>query len=83
MRGRLTMDWCQQYTRELLALTKGWSQFADVPRGQRQTCAAIGRKLHSMGGKDAMQDAYRKAKAANRAAGVIQAYWHGIGDWQW
>lgn len=75
--------WIRRYTSELVDLTKGWSQFADVPKGQQITCAAIGRRLHSMGGKAAMQEAYYKAKASNRAAGVIAAYWHGIGDWQW
>jgi hypothetical protein len=67
----------------LIDLTKRWNQFEDIPRSQQLECADIGKRINAVGGFAAMQSAYREAKARNRSASVIQAYWHGIGDWQW
>ncbi len=75
--------WKQQYTRQLLELTKRWNNHEDVPRSQQLECKAIGKNLNHVGGMSAMQDAYREARAANKDVHVIQAYWHGIGGWQW
>lgn len=68
---------------QLRALTKRWNAYEDVPRSQQLECTAIGRGLHGIGGEALMRDAYYDATASNRAASVIAAYWHGIGDWQW
>lgn len=70
-------------TKQLLDLTKRWNQFEDIPRSQQLECANIGKALNAQGGMDAMRTAYYEATAKNRAASVIAAYWHGIGDWQW
>lgn len=68
---------------QLLDVTKRWNAYEDVPRSQQLECADIGKKLHAIGGTNLMREAYYDAKAINKAACVIAAYWHGIGDWQW
>lgn len=68
---------------QLLDLTKRWNESEDIPRSQQLECADIGRKLNAMGGISLMREAYYYAKRPNRAASVIAAYWHGVGDWQW
>ena len=73
----------EQATADLIALTTHWTEHEDVPGSQEGKCKEIGRRLHELGGMHAMQEAYREAKATNRAASVVQAFWHGIGDWQW
>ena len=68
---------------KLIALTRNWNAHEDIPRSQQLECAEIGKRLYVAGGMKAMQDAYYQAKNANRYVSIIQAYWHGIGDWQW
>lgn len=68
---------------QLKDLTKRWNDHEDIPRSQQLECADIGKKLNALGGMDLMTEAYYVAKGQNRAASPIQAYWHGIGDWQW
>jgi hypothetical protein len=70
-------------TEQLIELTKRWNTFEDIPRSQQIECAEIGKRLNAQGGMQAMQKAYYAAKFHNKAASTIQAYWHGIGDWQW
>lgn len=67
----------------LKALTRNWNQIDAVPRSQQEECKDIGKLIHAMGGEDAMREAYYAAKDANPYVCVIQAYWHGIGEWQW
>ena len=68
---------------QLRALTRNWNNHEDIPRSQQLECRDIGRKLNAIGGKQLMTDAYYDAKATNNYVAVIQAYWDGIGDWQW
>lgn len=70
-------------TDELVNLTQYWNDHEDIPRSQQNRCKEIGKKLHEAGGTRFMRDAYYHAKARNRHVHVIQAYWHGIGDWMW
>ncbi|RUV65808.1 hypothetical protein EOA64_00230 [Mesorhizobium sp. M1A.F.Ca.IN.022.02.1.1] len=67
----------------LRELTKDWNEYDPVPRSQQLECQHIGESLCTEGGINLMQDAYYDAKARNRSASVIQAYWDGIGDWRW
>lgn len=69
--------------KQLHELTSRWNTFEDVPRSQQLECTAIGKKLHAAGGEALMRDAYYDVTGQNRAASVIAAYWHGIGEWQW
>lgn len=68
---------------QLCDLTKRWNDHEDIPRSQQLECRTIGEKLNDLGGCHAMREAYREAKARNTSVHVIQAYWDGIGDWQW
>lgn len=70
-------------TDELCALTLYWNDYEDIPQSQRIICREIGKKLHEAGGFRFMTDAYYHAKAQNRYASTIQAYWDGVGDWKW
>ena len=67
----------------LAALSDQWAMDGQVPGFQIAECVAIGRELYNLGGEALMQEAYYHAKGSNRCASVIQAYWDGIGDWQW
>lgn len=68
---------------QLCELTSRWNTYEDIPSSQQAECHAIGRKLHALGGEGLMRDIYYEAHGRNRAASVVSAYWHGIGDWQW
>ena len=68
---------------QLVALTRNWNDYEDIPVSQQRECTAIGKKLHAEGGEKLMRAAYYHAKAANPEVHVIQAYWDGIGDWRW
>lgn len=68
---------------QLKDLTKRWNDHEDIPRSQQLECAEIGKKLNTIGGMDLMTEAYYAAKGQNRSASPIQAFWLGIGDWQW
>jgi hypothetical protein len=68
---------------QLCELTKRWTTYEDIPRSQQTECRSIGGQLDKLGGKALMIEAYYEAKAVNTAAFMIQAYWDGIGDWQW
>ena len=70
-------------TDQLCELTKRWTTFEDIPRSQQAECRNIGRKLHTLGGEQAMRDAFYEATARNRAATVLAAYFDGIGEWRW
>lgn len=70
-------------TNRLCELTKQWTEYEDVPRSQQAECRDIGRKIHALGGENAMREAYYAAKGQNRTASVVQAYWDGIGEWRW
>lgn len=70
-------------TDELVNLTQFWTEHEDVPRSQQLKAAEIGRKLNELGGYRFMVDAFYHAKARNRYASTVQAYWDGIGDWRW
>lgn len=67
----------------LITLTTEWNEHEDVPKSQQYKCRAIGEALHKLGGMSMMVEAYRDVHRLNRAATVVQAYWDGIGDWQW
>lgn len=73
----------EELTLRLIALTAEWNEHEDVPKSQQYKCRAIGEALHELGGMDMMVEAYRDVHRLNRAATVVQAYWDGIGDWQW
>lgn len=79
----LTMPTRNELFERLCALTRNWNTYEDVPRSQQLECASIGREINALGGFSLMQEAYRHAKRKNNAVSVIQAYWNGIGDWQW
>lgn len=66
----------------LITLTSRWNAYEDIPKSQQIECLDIGKALHGLGGMAAMQNAYRTAHGHNRAAHVVQLYWHDIGDWQ-
>ena len=68
---------------QLRELTKRWNEHEDIPKSQQYECREIGRKLNALGGMQLMVDAYYDARAHNRAASTVQAYWDGIGDWRW
>lgn len=68
---------------QLDELTRHWNEYEDVPRSQQLKCREIGRQLYAIGREDLMREAYYHAKANNRAASVVAAYFDGIGDWQW
>jgi hypothetical protein len=73
-------------TDQLIALTRNWNQYEDIPRSQQQECRSIGIAIFERDGLQAMRDAYYAAKAANPYVHVIAAYWDGIGgvdDWRW
>lgn len=70
-------------TDELVNLTQFWNEQEDIPKSQQAACRKIGQKLHEAGGFRFMVDAYYHAKARNRHASTVQAYWDGIGDWRW
>ena len=70
-------------TDQLCELTKRWTAYEDIPRSQQSECRDIGRKLHALGGEQAMRDAYYEATARNRAATVLAAYFDGIGEGRW
>ena len=70
-------------TDELCDLTRYWNAYEDVSKNEQAKCRDIGARLHNVGGFKAMTDAYYHAKASNRHAGVVQAYWNGVGDWVW
>lgn len=70
-------------TDELVNLTQFWNDYEDIPKSQQRLCQDIGRRLHDAGGFRYMTDAYYHAKARNRYASTIQAYWDGIGNWRW
>ena len=73
----------QRLFARLCALTKDWNEHDLVPEAQKQECREIGVKLNELGGMQLMTDAYYDAKAHNRCASFIQAYWDGVGDWRW
>lgn len=68
---------------QLVALTKGWGAHTLVPDAEKNRAVEIGVALHAAGGKALMRAAYFSAKAVNRHATVLSAYWGGIGDWRW
>jgi hypothetical protein len=68
---------------KLAAITDNWTEHEDVPRSQQLAVKEIGRNLYDLGKEGLMREAYYHAKGSNRAASIVQAYWHGIGDWQW
>lgn len=72
-----------ELTSRLIEVSSGWNPHDLVPREQQTKCREIGEKLNEVGGMIAMQEAYYEAKARNRCASVIQAYWDNIGDWRW
>lgn len=67
----------------LCAVTRKWNQTDAVPDYQQKECGEIGVLLHAMGGEALMREAYYMAKNLNQYVCVIQAYWDGIGEWQW
>ncbi len=69
--------------RQLIELTRQWNEHDLVPKAQQEKCREIGLALNASGGMALMQGAYYEARARNRSASVIQAYWDGIGDWRW
>ena len=73
----------QELIEQLLSLTEYWTEYEDVPTSQKSRCRVIGEELYKLGGVSAMRDAYYEAKGRNRAASVVQAFWHGVGEWQW
>lgn len=77
------MDSPETLINQLLSLTLRWNTHEGVPRSQQSECKRIGARLNAIGGMDLMQRAYQAAHDENRSASVVQAYWHGIGDWQW
>jgi hypothetical protein len=70
-------------TKQLIKLSESWNRYDLVPDDQKVEAARIGRELNTIGGMDAMQRAYYAAKQQNKDAGIVQAYWDGIGDWRW
>jgi hypothetical protein len=68
---------------QLCELTKRWTAHEDIPRSQQLECTDIGKRIHALGKEALMRDAYYHVTRPNRAASVVAAYWHGIGDWQW
>ena len=68
---------------QLRELTSRWNDHEDIQKSQQAECKAIGEKLNMIGGMPLMTEAYRFAKSHNNSVHVIQAYWHGVGDWQW
>jgi hypothetical protein len=69
--------------RQLCALTRNWNDHEDIPRSQQLECRKIGEALSAIGGNAAMVEAYYIARALNSNVHVIQAYWDGVGDFQW
>lgn len=67
---------------QLINLTSRWNAHEDIPKSQQIECRDIGKAIYGLGGMAAMQNAYRTAHGHNRAAHVVQLYWHDIGDWQ-
>lgn len=68
---------------QLAAITASWDQHTLVPDAEKNRAVEIGKALNDAGGFALMQDTYYHAKARNRYAAVLQAYWNGIGDWLW
>lgn len=75
--------WRSEAIAQLCELTKRWTIYEDIPKSQQHECREIGTRLWSLGGMNAMTQAYYAAKAENPAAITVQAYWDGIGDWRW
>ena len=73
----------QELTSRLIDVSRNWNAHDLVPDEQKTRCRKIGEEINAAGGMAAMQTAYYEAKARNRCASVIQAYWDGIGDWRW
>ena len=70
-------------TAQLVTLVKDWNYHDLISDEQKKECREIGRKLNAIGGMVAMRDAYYAAKATNRCASTLDAYWDGIGEWRW
>lgn len=70
-------------TKRLISLSASWNEYDLVPKDQQAECRQLGERLDEIGGMEAMIDAYYAAKAKNRCASAIQAYWDGVGDWRW
>lgn len=70
-------------TDELVNLTQFWNDYEDIPESQQKLCRRIGERLNAVGGFRSMVDAYYHAKARNRHAMTVQAYWDGVGEWRW
>lgn len=77
------MRWRSDAITQLCELTKRWTTYEDIPKSQQYECREIGKRLWSLGGMNAMMQAYYVAKGNNLAASTVQAYWDGIGDWRW
>ena len=73
----------QTLVNRLIDVTANWNEHHLVPEEQKVRCRAIGEALNKAGGLGAMQDAYYAAKARNRCASLVQAYWDGVGEWRW
>lgn len=72
-----------ELTEQLCDITRSWTDWEDIPPAQAAECKNIGVALNELGGMDAMQNAFYEAKGRNRAASTVQAFWHGVGNWQW
>ena len=70
-------------TEQLVTLVGDWNYHDLISDEQKKECRDIGRKLNAIGGMVAMRDAYYAAKATNRRASTLDAYWDGIGEWRW
>lgn len=73
----------QNLTARLCRMVEPWTTDGLHSTTTKAICRRIGMQINEIGGKPAMITAYYDAKAVNRCASVIQAYWDGIGDWQW
>lgn len=72
-----------ELTAHLCTLVAPWTQDGLHSDETKADCRRVGERLNKIGGMEAMINAYYEAKASNRCASVVQAYWDGIGDWQW
>lgn len=71
----------QQLLVHLIEITKNWGAIGIPSKEEKKQCRDIGEKLNSLGGIKLMREAYYETKSKNRYASVVEAYWHGIGDW--
>lgn len=69
--------------KRLSTLIKDWNEFDLVPDEQKEEAKQIGELLYKQGGHQLMMDGYYHVKQQNRCASVLQAFWDGIGVWQW